>query len=483
MTSQEPAKGRQRQLLRDGGTAGAGQSGRVSRRQVLAGAAATVAAATIAPRRVLGAPGSTPPSEKLNIAGIGIGGVGKAFLRGCAVENIIALCDIDHQYAAPVFNQYPQAKRYRDYREMLQTESDIDGVMVATPDHSHAVICMEAIRMGRHLLCVKPLTRTVYESRVLAGAAREAKIATQVTSSSSVSESALRLCEMIWDGAIGDVREAHCWSNRPLWPQGMDRPPGEDPVPEHLDWDLWIGPASMRPFKNVWPDDHLALKQVGARGHKGIYHPWNFRGWWDFGTGALGDMGCHHFNTLFRALKLGHPISVEASSSRVLPETAPLASRVTWEFPAREGMPPLVLTWYDGGITPPRPEEFEEGRPWPNQGNLYVGEKGKILGGTGGGEIIPKQKAAQYKAPPKTLPRPNLEGNLVTAEWIAACKGGEPASCNFDVAGLITEVVLLGNIAIRTGKKLYWDPENMKFTNDEGANKYLREPYRDGWSL
>ena len=456
---------------------------RLSRRQVIRGAAATLAAVSIVPRHVLGGPGQQPPSAKLNVAGIGIGGVGRSFLRGCASQNMIALCDVDHQYAAPVFNEYPDAKRYRDYREMFDKQPEIDAVVIATPDHSHAVISLHAIKLGKHVLCVKPLTRTIHESRTLAEAARKAKVATQVTASSRASESALRLCEMIWDGAIGPVREAHCWSNRPLWPQGMDRPAGEDKVPDHLDWDLWIGPAPMRPFKSVWPEGHLALKQVGAGGNRGVYHPWNFRGWWDFGTGALGDMGCHHFNALFRALKLGHPTSVEASSTRVLPETAPLASVVTWEFPAREDMPPLRLTWSDGGIKPPRPVELETGRPWPNEGNLYVGDKGKILGGTNDGRLIPDEKMKAYRLPPKTLPRPDFQGSLVTAEWIAACQGGQPASCNFDVAGLLTEVALLGNIAIRTGKKLSWDAEKLKFTNDEDANKYIREPYRSGWSL
>jgi predicted dehydrogenase len=466
-----------------GSSATSAGSRRLSRRQVICGAAATLAAVSIVPRHVLGGPGQQPPSEKLNVAGIGIGGVGRSFLRGCASQNMIALCDVDKQYAARVFQEYPDAKRYRDYREMFDKQPEIDAVVVATPDHSHAVISLHAIKLGKHVLCVKPLTRTIHEARTLAEAARKAKVATQVTASSRTSESALRLCEMIWDGAIGQVREAHCWSNRPLWPQGMDRPAGEDKVPDYLDWDLWIGPAPMRPFKNVWPEGHLALKQVGAGGNRGVYHPWNFRGWWDFGTGALGDMGCHHFNALFKALKLGHPTSVEASSTRVLPETAPLASVVTWEFPARGDMPPLRLTWSDGGIKPPRPSELEAGRPWPNEGNLYVGDKGKILGGTNDGRIIPDEKVKAYQLPPKTLPRPAFQGNLVTAEWIAACQGGQPASCNFDVAGLLTEVVLLGNIAIRTGKKLYWDAEKLKFTNDEDANKYIREPYRSGWSL
>lgn len=460
---------------------------KISRRKFVRQATATAAIFTIVARRVLGGKGHISPGSKLNIAGIGIGGVGKAFLAGCASDegvNIIALCDVDDEYAAPVFNTYPKAARYRDFREMLETEKGIDAVMVATPDHSHAVISSKAIKMGKNVLCVKPLTRTIYESRMLAQAARKAKIATQVTASSSASDSACRLCEMIWDGAIGPIREVHCWSNRPLWPQGMTRPDGQDQVPAHLDWDLWIGPAPMRPFKASWPKEHLALKQIPSGSPPdAVYHPWNFRGWWDFGTGALGDMGCHHFNTLFRAMKLVHPTSVQASSTKVFAETAPLASIVIWDFPARADMPAMKLFWYDGGLKPPRPTELEDGRPMPAEGNLYVGDKGKILGGTNDGRIIPDSKMQQYKVPPQTLRRPALGENLTTAEWIAACRGGEPASCNFDVADLLTEVVLLGNIAICSGKKLYWDGDNMKITNDEGANEYIKQPYRSGWSL
>lgn len=461
------------------------QSKKISRRTFLRQVSTATAAVSIVPRTVLGGPRHIPPNEKLNIAGIGIGGVGKAFLNGCASQEavkIVALCDVDDKYAAPVFNTYPKAKRYRDFRKMLDQESNIDGVMVATPDHTHAVISIRALRMGKHVLCVKPLTRTVYESRMLAKAAHEAKVATQMTASSRASESACRLCEMIWDGAIGQVTEVHCWSNRPLWPQGMARPSGADKVPAHLNWDLWIGPAPMRPFKATWPKEHLALQQVPAgRVRDAVYHPWNFRGWWDFGTGSLGDMGCHHFNTVFRALKLAHPTSVDATSTKVLPETAPLACMVRWDFPARADFPPVKLFWYDGGLRPPRPSELEDGRSWPSEGNLYVGEKGKILGNTNGGRIIPESKMARYKPPPVTLPRPAFKQNLTEAEWIAACRGGEPASCNFDVADLITEIVLLGNIAVRAGKKLYWDAENMKITNDTRANRYIRRPYRQGW--
>jgi predicted dehydrogenase len=461
-------------------------SATISRRGVMRQGAA-VAAFTILPRAALGGRAGTAPGGKVNIAGIGIGGVGKSFLQGCAQEEtarIAFLCDVDQQYARPTFEQYPQAKRYRDYREMLQAEDEkIDAVLVATPDHTHAMITMEALRRGKHVLCVKPLTRTIHEARTVCAAARQAGVATQVTASSSTSDSAATLCEMIQDGAIGEVREVHCWSNRPLWPQGMLRPEGSDPVPSHFDWDLWLGPAPGRPFKDKWGKDHLVMQQAKYNyPFDAVYHPWNFRGWWDFGTGALGDMGCHHLNTLFRALKLGHPASVWASSTKAMPEATPLASTVVWEFPARAGLPPACVYWYDGGIKPPRPSELEEGRPWPNEGNLYIGTKGKILGDTSGGRIIPEAKMQGYQLPPKTLPRSNFK-NIATGEWVRACTGGARASCHFDVGGLLAEVVLLGNLAIRRGKKLYWDAPNMKFTNDEEANQYVREPYRDGWHL
>ncbi len=449
--------------------------------------AATVGAFTLVPSHILGGRAYAAPSERLNIAGIGIGGVGRPFLQGCASEpntHIAFLCDVDYQYADPVFKEYPQAKRYRDYREMLDKEGDdIDAVLVATPDHTHAVICMDAVRRRKHLLCVKPLTRTVHEARTLTEAARRAGIATQVTAASSVSDRACDLQEMIWDGAIGGVHEVHCWSNRPLWPQGMIRPEGSDPVPAHLDWDLWIGPAAMRPFKEKWGKDHLIMQQAKYNyPFDAVYHPWNFRGWWEFGTGALGDMGCHHLNTLFKVLKLGHPTSIWASSTKAMPEATPLASTVAWEFPAREGMPPVTVYWYDGGIKPPRPRELEEDKDWPDEGNLYVGDKGKILGDTEGGRIIPESKMQSYKRPPRTLPRVTFK-NIATGEWIRACRGGEKASCNFDIGGLLAEVVQLGNVAIRRGKKLAWDGPNMRFTNDDEANKYIQEPYRTGWSL
>ncbi|HUT93137.1 MAG TPA: Gfo/Idh/MocA family oxidoreductase [Thermoguttaceae bacterium] len=451
---------------------------KLSRREML-GAAAGVAAASVVPRHVLGGAGQPAPSEKPVLAGVGIGGVGHGQLQACdkAGFQIVALCDVDDVYAKKSYDKWPQARKYRDYREMLEAESDkIDAVYCGTPDHSHAVICMAALKKKKHLCCVKPVTRTIDESRVVVEAAKQAGVATQVTASPNTGESGCRTCELIWAGAIGDVREVHIWSNRPLWPQGMLPPDDQDEVPSTLDWDLWIGPAPMRPFKAKWPEDHYALRQCKAspRTRPDVYHPWNFRGWWQFGTGALGDMGCHHLNTPYRALKLGYPTAVHASASKVFDETAPLASIVSYDFPAREGMPPVRITWYDGGLKPPCPKELE-GRSLPGSGELYVGGEGVMLGS----EIIPASRAQQFQSVPKTLPR----RSGTWGEWFEACQGGEQAGCHFEWAGLLTEFVLLGNIAIRVGKPLEWDAEKTQFTNSPEANRYVKEAYREGWTL
>ena len=447
----------------------------ISRRGLLKSATA-LAAVTIVPRASLGGPGVQAAIAKPALAGVGVGGVGYGQLQACdkAGFQIVALCDVDDQYAKKALDRWPQARRYRDFREMLHAEGPkIDAVYCGTPDHTHTVITLAALRQKKHVCCVKPLTRTMQECRLVVKAARQAGVATQVTAAANTNDAACRTCELIWAGAIGAVREVHTWSNRPIWPQGMGRPAGEDPVPKTMDWDLWIGPAPMRPFKNVWPSEALELKQV-QRSSTGVYHPFNFRGWWDFGTGALGDMGCHHLNTPFRALKLKHPTVIAASSTRCLKESAPLAAIVAYEFPAREGMPPVRVVWYDGGLKPAYPAELE-GKPLPGEGTLYVGDEGKMLGPT----ILPAARAKKFDSVPKTLPR----RSGTWGEWVEACRGGEPAGCNFDWAGPLTEFVLLGNIAIRTGQRLLWDADSMKFTNHEPANAYLREPYRSGWSL
>ncbi|HIQ22355.1 MAG TPA: Gfo/Idh/MocA family oxidoreductase [Planctomycetes bacterium] len=453
--------------------------GKLSRRSVLGGAAA-LASVTIVPRRVLGGAGNEPPSEKIQLAGVGVGGVGHGQLQACerAGFRIAALCDVDDAYAKRSYDRWPEARRYRDFREMLEAEDDkIDAVYCGTPDHTHAIITLAALRKKKHVCCVKPLTRTIAECRTVVRAAERAGVATQVTASPNTTEKGCRTCELIWAGAIGPVREVHIWSNRPLWPQGMLPPEDHDPVPSTLDWDLWIGPAPMRPFKAHWPEGHYALEMlqsVRRAPRTAVYHPWNFRGWWDFGTGALGDMGCHHLNTPFRALKLTYPTQVTASATKVFDQTAPLGSMVSYEFPAREEMPPVRVVWYDGGLKPPYPPELE-GRPLPASGEMYVGEEGKMLGAA----ILPAERAKKFAGVPKTLPR--RAGTW--GEWMEACKGGGPAGCDFPWAGLLTDFVLIGNIAIRTGKPLAWDGPNMRVTNCEEANRYITEPYHNGWSL
>jgi predicted dehydrogenase len=446
------------------------QEMKICRRDFIGGAAA-VAAFTILPRRVLGGPGNVPPSEKLNIAGIGVGGRGADDLRELESQNIVALCDVDDVRAADTFKRYPNARKYKDFREMLDREDkNIDAVVVATPDHVHAVAAMAAIRRGKHVYCEKPLTHSVYEARVLAEAARKAGVATQMGNQGQAGEEVRIACETVWDGAIGQVREVHVWTDRPLnglnsvfWPQGVDRPKETPPIPDTLAWDLWLGPAPYRPY-------HPA------------YLSFTWRGWWDFGTGALGDMGCHEMDPVFRVLKLGHPTSVEACCTLVNNETYPVASRVTYDFPARGDMAPVRVNWYDGGMKPPRPPELDEGVLWPTGGRLYVGDKGKMLDY----RLIPESRAKEYGRPPRSLPR--SPGHH--AEWIAACKGGTPAGSNFDHAGLVAQVVLLGNIALRpalkekqTHVKLLWDGPNMTITNIPEANPYLRTDYREGWSL
>lgn len=445
----------------------------LSRRRFLGNAALAVSAFTIVPGHVLGLGGTKPPSEKLNIAGIGIGGQGGHDLSQMTGENIVALCDVDSAHAGGIFRRYGEAKVYKDYRKMLEEQKDIDAVVIATPDHQHAIIAMTAMRMGKHVYCEKPLTHTVWEARQLTNAAREFKVATQMGNQGQASEATRRLQEFILDDAIGPVREVHIWTDRPAnglfneyWPQGVARPKETPRVPDTLDWDLWLGPAPQRPYHS-------------------IYLPVRWRGWWDFGTGALGDIGCHSFDPVFRALKLGHPVSVEASSARVNTETYPLAAMVAYQFPARGEMPPVKLVWYDGGLRPPRPEELAPGAEMGANGQLLIGDKGKLLNQRGY-TLLPDQRAQAYGEPPKKLPR--SIGHY--AEWIAACKGGPPGGSNFDWAGPLTEVVLLGNVALRqqlreelTTKKLLWDGDNLRFTNSDTANQHLQTEYRQGWTL
>ena len=442
----------------------------MSRRDLL-GAAAGVAAFTVIPRHVLGGTGHTAASEKLNIAGIGISGRGGSVLQGVESQNIVALCDVDWSHASGTFRRFPKASKYKDFRIMLEKEAkNIDAVTVATPDNCHAVASVMAMKLGKHVYCEKPLAHDVYEARTMAAIAREMKVATQMGNQGQASEETRLMCEYIWDGAIGPVREVHVWTDRPLnghnavyWPQGVERPNDTPAVPSTLDWDLWLGPAKERPYNPV-------------------YLPFKWRGWWDFGTGALGDIGCHRIDPIFRALKLGHPSSVEASCSRVNNETYPVASRINYKFPARGDMPPVKLSWYDGGMKPARPDELEDGRQLGTNGILFIGDKGKMLES----RLIPESTMKAYKKPEKTIPR--SPGHF--EEWIGACKGGEPAGSNFDHAGVLAQLVLLGNVAIQPALKetvnrtpLHWDGENMKITNVAEANQFLQREYRKGWSL
>ena len=415
------------------------------------------------------------PNNKLNIAAIGVGGMGSGNIEKCSDENIVALCDVDLKRGGKTFGAHPKAKRFRDFRVMLdKMEKEIDAVIIATPDHTHAVATMEAMRRGKHVYTQKPLTHTIWEARQLTEASKRYGVATQMGNQGHSSNGARQTVEWIRAGVIGEVREVHCWSDRPLrgtrfekrlyWPQGVaDRPEKKEEVPDTLDWDLWMGPAPYRDYSSA-------------------YVPFNWRGWWDFGTGALGDMGCHIIDHPYWALKLGYPTSVEASSTHIHSETAPLASLVTYHFPARGELPPVRMVWYDGGIKPPRPEELEPHEEWPVDGVLYVGDRGKIMHKSHGGKptLLPLSRMNDFQRPDETLPR--IKGSH-EKNWIDACKGGAPACSNFNYSGPLTEVVLLGNLAIRTEGHLLWDGPNMRVTNNEAANEFVRREYRQGWKL
>jgi len=454
---------------------------KVPRRTFLASAAAATAGFTIVPRHVLGGQGTPAPSDRLNIAGIGVSGMGKSNLGRCEAENIVALCDVDFDKSDEVFKKYPDAKRYKDFRVMLDEQKDIDAVIVATPDHTHAVIAMAAMERKKHVYVQKPLTHSVHEARVLTEAARKHGVASQMGNQGHSGEGIRILCEWIWDGAIGHVREAHAWTNRPVWPQGVevDRPTETPEVPPGLDWDLWIGPAQPRPYHPT-------------------YHPAKWRAWWDFGTGSLGDMACHIIDPLFWALKLKYPVSVEAHISKYWHgffeetepkhEMYPRSSIVRYTFPAREKMPSVNLTWWDGGLMPARPAGLEPGRRMGdnNGGILLIGDKGAIVAGCYGESprLVPETAMKKYKRPRKSLERIPEGADGHEKDWIRACKGGKPASSHFEYSGPLSEMVLMGNLAVRfPDRQLLWNGEAMEVTNDADANAYVRRQYRDGWHL
>lgn len=449
----------------------------MNRRHFLKSSAANVGLFSIIPSYVLGANGQTPPSSKLNIAAVGVGGMGEQNLKAIqSFENIVALCDVDWAYAGETFAKYPDAKLYKDYRVMLDEMGEkIDAVIIATPDHTHACIAMEAMRHGKHVYVQKPLTHSVFESRTLTEAAHKYGVVTQMGNQGHSGEGVRLICEWIWDGAIGDVREVHAWTNRPVWPQGLVRPQDTPLVPEKLDWDLWLGPAQYRPY-------HPA------------YVPWDWRAWIDFGTGALGDMACHVLDPVFWALKLQYPTSVqgcyaanvvEKSGSIKVNESYPLASIIHYKFPARGFMPAVKVKWYDGGLMPERPKELEAGRKLGDSdgGVLFVGDKGKLMCGCYGKspQLIPYAKMKEYKRPEKTIPRIRDSHEM---DWVNAIKEGRQPSSNFDCSGPLSEMVLMGNLSLfKPNEEIMWDGENMKVTNFPELNKFINPPYRDGWSL
>ncbi len=451
---------------------------RTSRRKFLAASAAAASSAfsfTIVPRHVLGGPGQTPPSERVNIGGVGAGGMGGGDIStvaklGC---NVVALCDVDEQRGAGLFNAFPKAKRYKDFREMVDKEAkNIDAVTVGTPDHIHAVASMAAIKAGKHVYTQKPLTHTIVEARELTKAAAKAKVMTSMGNQGHASEGSRLTNEWIQAGVIGEVREVHCWSDRAgrLWKQGLGRPADSPPIPKTLDWDLWLGPVKERPYNPA-------------------YCPFAWRGWWDFGTGAMGDMGCHIVDHPIWALNLGAPTFVESRvthdgtllGDKINNEMFPIAAIIYYDFPARGNMPPVRLTWYDGGLMPPAPPELR-GQKLPDNGVLYIGSKGKMYHGSHGGmpQLLPGELHDAAMKVPKTMER--SPGHY--EEWVNACRGGKTPVASYSYSGPMTEIVLLGVLSLRApGTRLEWDSENMKIKNALELNQFTHIEYRKGYSL
>ncbi len=402
---------------------------------------------------------SSSPNEKLNIAGIGVGGKGWTDVNSCASENIVALCDVDAQRLGKMAERYPRAATYRDFRRLLERK-DIDAVTISTPDHMHAPAAVMAMTLGKHVYCQKPLTHSIDEARRLRRIAAHYKVATQMGNQGHSESGSRRMVELVRAGAIGEVREVHVWTDRPIWPQEIDRPTSPQAVPTHVDWDLWLGVAPERPYHEA-------------------YHPFKWRGWWDFGTGALGDMACHNMDMAFWALELGAPSSVEARISHSHPETAPKWSVIRYAFPARGKLPPVELIWYDGGKKPPA--KLFHGEKQASNGSILVGSRGNLYVPHywGEGKLLPVETFEDYRGPEPTLPR--SPGHY--KEWIAAAKGGPAALSSFEYATELTEMVLLGNLAVRAGHRIDWDAASMKVTNCSTANQYVRREYRKGWEV
>ncbi len=452
---------------------------RTTRRRFLAATSFAAFSFTIVPRNVLGGSGYIAPSEQVQMAGIGAGGMGGGDIATFTKlgAKFVALCDVDDERAAGTYGAHPDARRYKDFREMLDRESSkIDAVCVGTPDHIHAVASMAAIKAGKHVYCQKPLTHTLYECRELTKAAKTAKVMTSMGNQGHATEGARLTNEWIQAGIIGDVREVHVWSDRAgkLWKQGIARPADTPAVPKTLDWNLWLGPIRERPYSPA-------------------YAPFGWRGWWDFGTGALGDMGCHIIDHPVWALKLGAPIAVESTvthdgslneKNQWNSESFPKASMITYQFPSRDNgkLPAVTMTWYDGGLMPPTPIEMGGNQRLPDNGVLYVGSKGKMYHSSHGGmpQLLPSDLQEAAKAVSKTMER--SPGHY--EEFYQACKTGKLPAASFDYSGPMTETVLLGVLALRApGQRLLWEAENLRVSNNADVNQYLHTEYRKGWTL
>ncbi|HET6327194.1 MAG TPA: Gfo/Idh/MocA family oxidoreductase [Planctomycetaceae bacterium] len=417
---------------------------------------------------------SKSPNEKLNIAAIGCGGKGRADIAGCSHENIVALCDCDDGRAAETYKKFPNVKKYKDYRKMLEERKDIDAVLVSTPDHHHAPASVLAMTLGKHVYCQKPLTHSIYEARRMREVAREMKVVTQMGNQGHAFEGARRIVEVFRAGAIGEVREVHCWTDRPnghWWKQPVAVPTDRPPVPSGLDWNLWLGPAPERPYHRT-------------------YCPHDWRAWWDFGSGALGDMACHIVDSAYWALELGAPVSVEATAKGATHESAPAWQIIRFQFPERTSkasgktLPPVKLTWYDGGKKPPA--DLADGNPLPPGGTLWVGSQGTIFTIDDYSiifRLLPEQKFQGYQGPKPYLPRNPRSQFAPYMEWITACKGGPMTQSNFEYASRLTEAMLVGVLAVRLGKKIEWDAESQQAKNAPEAEPLIHRQYRNGWTV
>ncbi len=441
---------------------------RTTRRTFLTSAAAVGAALPFAAPAIL----RGSPNEKLNIAAVGVGGKGRGDIASTSKgQNVVAICDVDERTLSQAKQTYPGAKTYTDWRKLLE-QKDIDAVTVSTPDHMHAPIAMSAMQLGKHVYVQKPLAHTIYEARQMTEAAKKYGVVSQMGNQGHSGSGYRTVVRFIQDGVIGKVREAHTWSDRPIWPQGIPRPEKSDPVPSWLKWDLWLGVAPQRPYVGPQPD---------SKRNRGVYNPFNWRGWLDFGVGALGDMGCHIIDPVVWSLELGAPLRVWSDGPAPNGETYPKWETIHFEFaktPYTAG-DTVRMTWYDGGKQPsPELAPLPEGQKLPSNGSLYIGENGTILCPHGGSpQLLPVEKLAAVKL--QTVP-----GDDHYMQWTNACKGEGKATSSFDYSGPLTETVLLGTVAIRfPGQKLQWNSQAMTFPEHPQANQWVRSTYRQGWEV